>query len=79
MDFGLLSENDKEECVVLNDVSMADIRLAWLVYLLAYLSTYCVPITTLLGPLPNNKNNPMKKPSNYLTNYTYCLTNQLPI
>ena len=32
-DFGILSENDKEEYVVLNDVRMADIRLASLVYL----------------------------------------------
>ena len=28
MDFGLLYENDKGEYVVLNDVRMADIRLA---------------------------------------------------
>ena len=34
MDFGLLYENDKGEYVVLNDVRMADIRLASLVYLL---------------------------------------------
>ena len=33
MDFGLLHENDKGEYVVLNDVRMADIRLASLVYL----------------------------------------------
>ena len=33
MDFGLLYENDKGEFVVLNDVRMADIRLASLVYL----------------------------------------------
>ena len=33
MDFGLLYENDKGEYVVLNDVHMADIRLASLVYL----------------------------------------------
>ena len=33
MDFGLLYENDKGEYVVLNDVPMADIRLASLVYL----------------------------------------------
>ena len=33
MDFGLLYENDKGEYVVLNDVRMADIRLASLVYL----------------------------------------------
>ena len=33
MDFGLLYENDKGECVVLSDVRMADICLASLVYL----------------------------------------------
>ena len=33
MDFGLLYENDQGECVVLNDIRMADIRLASLVYL----------------------------------------------
>ena len=33
MDFGLLYENDKEEYIVLNAVSIADIRLASLVYL----------------------------------------------
>ena len=33
MDFGLLYENDKGEYVVLNDVRMADIRLASLAYL----------------------------------------------
>ena len=33
MDFGLLYENNKGEYVVLNDVRMADIGLAWLVYL----------------------------------------------
>ena len=32
MDFGLLYENDEGEYVVLNDVRMADIRLASLVY-----------------------------------------------
>ena len=47
MDFGLLYENDKGEYVVLNDVRMADIRLASLVYLLVYVSTYCVPIAHL--------------------------------
>ena len=47
MDFGLLYENDKGEYVVLNDVRMADIRLASLVYLLVYVSTYCVPIALL--------------------------------
>ena len=33
MDFGLLCENDEWEYVVLNDVRMADIGLASLVYL----------------------------------------------
>ena len=47
MDFGLLYENDKGEYVVLNDVRMADIRLASFVYLLVYVSTYCVPIALL--------------------------------
>ena len=47
IDFGLLYENDKGEYVVLNDVRMADIRLASLVYLLVYVSTYCVPIALL--------------------------------
>ena len=43
MDFGLLYENDKGGSVVLNDVRMPDIRLAWLVYV----STYCVPVALL--------------------------------
>ena len=43
MDFGLLYENGKGEYVVLNDVRMADIRLASLVYLLFYVNTYYVP------------------------------------
>ena len=47
MDFGLLYENDKGEYVVLNDVRMADIRLALPFYLLVYVSTYCVPIALL--------------------------------
>ena len=47
MDFGLLYENDKGEYLVLNDVRMAYIRLASLVYLLVYVSTHCVPITLL--------------------------------
>ena len=61
MDFGLLYENDKGECVLLNDVRMADIRHSSLVYF----STYYVPIAlfaskqavsiTLFGPRPNNK------------------------
>ena len=62
MDFGLLYENDKGENVLLNDVRMADIRLASLVYLLVYVRTYCVPIAllrqavpiALFGPNPNN-------------------------
>ena len=33
MDFGLLYENDQGEYIVLNDVRMADIRLASLFYL----------------------------------------------
>ena len=45
MDFGLLYENDQGEYVVLNDVRMADIPLASLVYLpcLPYhvLRAYC--------------------------------------
>ena len=47
MGFGLLYEKDKGEYVVLNDVRMADIRLASLVYLLVCVSTYCVPIALL--------------------------------
>ena len=47
MDFGLLYESDKGEYEVLNDVRMADIHLASLVYLLVYISTYCVPIALL--------------------------------
>ena len=47
MDFGLLYENDKGEYVVLNDVRTVDSRLALLVYLLVYVSTYCVPIVLL--------------------------------
>ena len=47
MDFGLLYENDKGEYVVLNDVRMADIRLASPVDLLVYVSTCCVPIALL--------------------------------
>ena len=62
--FGLLYENDKGEYVVLNDVRMADIRLASLVYLFVHVSTYCVPIAllrqnkpfpiTLFEPRPTN-------------------------
>ena len=38
MDFGLLCQNDEGEYVVLNDVRMAYIRLASLVYLLVYVA-----------------------------------------
>ena len=60
MDFGLLYENDKGEYVVLNDVRTVDSRLVLLVYLLVYVSTYCVPITLFrqnkpFGPRPNKK------------------------
>ena len=47
MDFALLYENDTGEFVVLNDVRIADIRLASLVYLLVYVSTYCEPVAHL--------------------------------
>ena len=47
MDFALICVNDKGEYVVLNDVRMAEIRLGSLVYLLVYVSTYCVPIALL--------------------------------
>ena len=47
MNFGLLYENDAGEYVVLNDVRIADIRLASLVYLFVYVSTNCVPIAHL--------------------------------
>ena len=47
MDFGLLYENDKREYEVLNDIRIADIRLASLVYLLVYVGMYCVPIALL--------------------------------
>ena len=47
MDFGLLYENDTGEYVVLNDVRIAHIRLASLVYLFVYVSTNCVPIAHL--------------------------------
>ena len=42
MDFGLLCKNDKGEYVVLDGVRMAYIRPSSLVYLLVYVSTYCV-------------------------------------
>ena len=48
MGFGLLYENDKGEYVVLNDVRMADIRLASRAYLFVYVSAYCVPIALLV-------------------------------
>ena len=48
MDFALLCVNDKGEYVVLNDVRMAEIRLASLVYV----STYCVPIALLRQSKP---------------------------
>ena len=64
MDFGLLYENDNGEYVVLNDVRMADIRLASLVYFrclrLQVLRAYCAFVSkqavsiTLFGPRPNN-------------------------
>ena len=47
MDFALLYENDTGEFAVLNDVRIADIRLASLVYLLVYVSTYCVRVAHL--------------------------------
>ena len=43
IDFGTLYENDKGKYLVLNDVRVADILLAALVYV----STYCVPIALL--------------------------------
>ena len=54
MNFGLFYENEKGEYVVLNDVRMADIRLASLVYLFVHVSTYCVPDSLLRQnkPLP---------------------------
>ena len=52
MDFGLLYENDAGEYAVLSDVRIADIRLASLVYLFAYVSTNCVPIAHLLQNKP---------------------------
>ena len=55
MDFGLLYENDVGEYVVLNDVRIADIRLASLVYLFVHVSTNCVPI----AHLPQNKPFPL--------------------
>ena len=52
IDFGLLCVNDKGEYLVLNDVRMAEIRLASLVYLLVYVSTYCVAIALLRQSKP---------------------------
>ena len=59
MDFGLLYENDKGEYVVLNDVRMADIRLASLTLArIACLLHICVKTRRFallyLGPHPNN-------------------------
>ena len=47
MDFGSFYENDTGEYTVLKDVRMEDIHLASLLYLLVYVSTYCVPIALL--------------------------------
>ena len=65
MDFGLLYENNEGEYVVSNDVRMADISLASLVYLPCLrehiLRAYCTFASkqavciTLFGPRPNNK------------------------
>ena len=52
IDFGLLCVNDKGEYLVLNDVRMAEIRLGSLVYLLVYVSTYCVAIALLRQSKP---------------------------
>ena len=52
MDFALICVNDKGEYVVLNDVRMAEIRLGSLVYLLVYVSTYCVAIALLRQSRP---------------------------
>ena len=64
MNFGL-HENDNGEHVVLNDIRMADIRFASLVYFrclhLQVLRAYCTFASkqavsiTLFGPCPNNK------------------------
>ena len=66
MDFGLLYKNDEGEYAVLNDVRMADIRLASLVYLeclryhvlrayFTFASNQAVSITLfLLGQRSNN-------------------------
>ena len=52
IDFGLLCVNDKGEYLVLNDVRTAEIRLASLVYLLVYVSTYCMAIALLRQSKP---------------------------
>ena len=52
IDFGLLCVNDEGEYLVLNDLRMTEIRLASLVYLLVYVSTYCVPIELLRQSKP---------------------------
>ena len=64
MDFCLLYENHNGEYVVLNDVRMADIHLALIVYFrclrLQVLRAYCTFASkqavsiTLFGPRPNN-------------------------
>ena len=55
MDFGLLYENNNGEYVVLNDVRMADIPLASLVYLrclrLQVLRAYCTFASKQAGSL----------------------------
>ena len=52
MDFASLCVNDKGEYLMLNDVRMAEIRLGSLVYLLVYVSTYCVAIALLRQSKP---------------------------
>ena len=52
MDFAILYEKEKGEYVVLNDVRIADILLAALVYLLVSVSRYCVPIALLRQSKP---------------------------
>ena len=67
MDFGLLYENDEGEYVVLNDVRMADIRLASprLFTGLVYISTYCVPIALLRRTWGKFLSLPAKKPRKF--------------
>ena len=52
MDFGLLYKNDEGEYAVLNDVRMADIRLASLGAWSVYVTTHCVPISLFLQTKP---------------------------